>query len=127
MFNKDNIKTLENIYERIETVKERLTYEYSLALENTKDRDFDIERKGVKSTVTGATLWYEVQNLGQNCEASKILKPLYPLVFELAKEHDVLVKELEVFSNTELHINPTAITLLDIVRIVNSVIKHNDK
>lgn len=127
MFNEENIKTLENIYEKIETVKERLTHEYSLALENTKDNDFDIERKGVKSTVKGATLWYEVQNLGKDCEASEILKPLFPLVFELAEEHDVLVKELEVFSQTELFINPTAITLLDIVRIVNSVIKNNIK
>ena len=125
MFNEENIKTLENIYARIETNKERLTHEYSIALENTKDNDFDIERKGVKSTVKGATLWYEVQNLGKNCEASQILKPLYPLVFELAEEHDVLVKELETFSNTELHINPTAITLLDIVRIVKSVSENN--
>jgi len=124
MFNEKNIKTLENIYERIETTKERLTHEYSIALENTKDNDFDIERKGVKSTVTGATLWYEVQNLGKNCEAALLLKPLYPLVFELAEEHDVLVRELETFSTTELHINPTAITLLDIVRIVKSVIKN---
>ena len=125
MFNKKNIKTLENIFERIETTKDRLTNEYSLALENTKDKDFHIERKGVKSTVAGNVLWYEVQNLGKDCEASKILKPIFPLVFELAEEHDLLVKELEIFSKTELYINPTALTLIDIVRIVKSVVKNN--
>lgn len=125
MFTNENISKLENIYERIDTVKTRLSHEFSLALEASKDTEFEIERKGEKSNVTGATLWYEVQNLGADCDAGKILKPIYGEVFTQSEKYDELVKELNDFSKTELGIDPLQMTLLDIVRISKGIIENN--
>lgn len=126
MFTNENIKKLENIYERIDTVKVRLTHEYSLALEASKDKDFEIEREGKeKTSVKGATLWYEVSNLGADCDAGKILKPLYGEVFTQSEKYDELVKELNEFSKVTLGIDPLQMTLLDIVRISKGIIENN--
>lgn len=121
MFNEENIKKLEYIYDKITTARLRVTNEFANALEASKDKDFTIVRNGKEVTAKGADLWYEVQNLGRECPAGEVLKPIYPDVFKYSEEHDKLLEELNIFSRAELEIDPLNITLLDIVRIAKGV------
>jgi hypothetical protein len=124
MFNDTNIKKLEGFYADIDTVKAELTEEYSIALESSKDKDFTLTRKDKEVTVKGSDLWYEVQNLGANCQAGEELKKHFPKVFELSIEYDNRVNELNTFAKKELNVDPLAMTLLDVVKIAKGIIEN---
>lgn len=122
----EKIKKLDDFYREIETLKIELDNEYVGAREGAENKKQSLVRKtkdGEKEVeISEDRLWYELRNLGWQSQAGETMKKTYPKVFELYEKHSKAVSDMEDFCLKELNINPTKITLLDIIRIVEGVI-----
>jgi hypothetical protein len=118
MFTQEKIDTISKFYEEIETLKSILDNEYIKAFEGSDERKRDTP---TRKDVPENNLWYEVQNLGDNCEAGKLLREIYPKVFESADNYNRKVSEMNAYALKELNIDPLKITFLDIIRIAKGV------
>jgi hypothetical protein len=127
MITKEHIAKMDTFYKDIDSVKAELDNAYVIAREGAEERKQKVMRKiDGKDTEVEAPedkLWYEVANLGEDCEAGKTLKAIYPKVFELSAKHNALVAEMTAYSLKEIGIDPMRITLMDILRIVDGVIE----
>lgn len=127
MITKQHIKKISEFYSEINKTKETLDNEYVKAREGAEERKVKVERienntpKEIETPE--ANLWYEVQNLGTNCQAGKALKPKYPKVFEAVEKHEKVVGEMNAYCIKEIGIDPLKLSLLDIIRIVEGVIE----
>jgi hypothetical protein len=118
MFTQEKIDTIAKFYEEIETLKSILDNEYIKSFEGSDERKRDTP---TRKDVPENNLWYEVQNLGDNCEAGKLLREIYPKVFESADNYNRKVSEMNAYALKELNIDPLKITFLDIIRIAKGV------
>lgn len=118
MFTQEKIEKISKFYEEIEILKSALDNEYVIAFEGSDERKRDTP---TRKDVPENNLWYEVQNLGDNCEAGKLLREIYPKVFECADNYNRKVSEMNAYSLKELNIDPLKITFLDIIRIAKGV------
>lgn len=124
-FTQEKIEKVEQFYKDIAIYKKELDDEYVKAYEGSQDRKIEVERKDGKQEVREDLAWYEVQNLGAGCSSAKALRPKYPKVFELADRFNLKVAEMEAYCMKELGVDPQKLTFIDIIRIVNGLIKYN--
>jgi hypothetical protein len=126
MITRENIKKLEEFYKQINDTKAVLDSEYSNAYEGSKERKQKIMRKidgkDVEVEAPEDKLWYEVTNLGVQCQAGQVLKPIYPKVFEAVEIHEKAVAELNAYCIREIGIDPLKLSLLDIIKIVDGIL-----
>jgi hypothetical protein len=126
MITRENIKKLEEFYKQINDSKATLDSEYSNAYEGSNERKQKIMRKidgkDVEVEAPEDKLWYEVINLGTNCDAGKVLKPIYPKVFEAVDIHEKAVADLNAYCIKEIGIDPLKLSLLDIIKIVDGIL-----
>lgn len=118
MYTKENVEKLVAYFEKIKELKEPMTEAFSKAVEASKEKTFTVHRKGKDVEATGQHLWYEVQNLGADCEAGSVLKPLFPEVFDLSQKYNTTVNEMNAFCVKTFGINPEQMSIYDIFRIV---------
>lgn len=127
MIKKENIAQLEVFYKEINETKAKLDSEYSNAYEGSSERKQKIIRKfdGIDKEVEAPEdkLWFEVMNLGVNCDAGKVLKNIYPNVFDAVDKHEKVVSDLNDYCLKEIGIDPLKLSLLDIIKIVDGVIE----
>jgi hypothetical protein len=126
MINRENIKKLEEFYKQINDSKATLDSEYSNAYEGSNERKRKIMRKkdgkDIEVEAPEDKLWYEVVNLGTGCDAGKVLKPIYPKVFEAVDIHEKAVADLNAYCIKEIGIDPLKLSLLDIIKIVDGIL-----
>jgi hypothetical protein len=126
MINKENIQKLEEFYKQINDSKATLDSEYSNAYEGSNERKQKIMRKiegkDVEVEAPEDKLWFEVMNLGVNCDAGKVLRVVYPKVFDAVDTHEKAVAELNAYCIKEIGIDPLKLSLLDIIKIVDGIL-----
>jgi hypothetical protein len=126
MITKENIQKLEEFYKQINDSKSTLDSEYSNAYEGSNERKQKIMRKidgkDIEVEAPEDKLWYEVVNLGTGCDAGKVLKPIYPKVFEAVDIHEKAVADLNAYCIKEIGIDPLKLSLLDIIKIVDGIL-----
>ncbi len=121
MFTQEKINTLSEMYIELEKIKEDLDNAYEPVSFTAKDKEYTLVRNGKEVKETEDVLWYEVRNLGRNCEAGKILEPIYPQIFELSDLYNVKVQNISAYSMKELKLDPLKISFIDIIRIVDGI------
>jgi hypothetical protein len=126
MITRENIKKLEEFYKQINDSKATLDSEYSNAYEGSNERKQKIMRKiegkDVEVEAPEDKLWYEVLNLSFDSDAGRVLKPIYPKVYEAVQAHEKAVADLNAYCIKEIGIDPLKLSLLDIIKIVDGVL-----
>ena len=120
-YTNEKIEKLQDFYNKLEEIKTELNSEYVNAKEGASEKVHKLTRNDKEVEVSEDMLWYEVENLGSNCEAGTILQPKYPKVFELSKQYDETVHAMNAFSIKELGVDPLKVSLIDIIRIAMAV------
>lgn len=69
-------------------------------------------------------LWTEVWHLGADCEGGKILAEKYPEPFKLSRQAEEKKAEIKKFAMAKWGIDPMAMTLSDIIRIMDAIVDY---
>ena len=112
-----NTQKLEDFYTKIDELKLQQTELIKLAQVGQQEKKHTLRN----NEVTEEMMWYEVYNLGADCEAGKILRKEYPDVFTVVDELNSLSLELKKYLKEEIGVDSDRMTVLDIVKIVKSV------
>jgi hypothetical protein len=117
-------KALRELYDELHSLQDTMTAN----LRTIQARNNDIEQWYVNSDkkevkVKEKHLWDEIQMIGMNSEAGRILLKKYPEVFEMEAKVLAKKKELEDYSLKELGFNPTAMNLVNLIDLINKIIK----
>ena len=123
MYTTQTFQKLEEYFVKIDSLGAETNQLFSDYLVNSKERTHTITRNGKLVEVTEDILWYEVQNLGSQCEAYEFLKSLYPYFFAKTEEREATIVEMEKFAQAELGINALKMSLIDIIKLATGVAK----
>jgi hypothetical protein len=123
MYTNKVIEELEVMFEEIVSLGKETDVMFSEMLIGAVERNHTIIRNNKNVVVTEDILWFEVQNLGSDCEAGKYLATIYPEFFEKTKLRQGKVSTMEQFVNTNLGINALQMSLVDIIKLVKGVCK----
>ena len=113
---KGKIAKMVKLDKELEEIKKEASDSLAKAKKN-KDNELEIERGKVKE----GDLWEEVYRLGQDCEAGKELKKLYPEVFELYTKQDKKVKEVDDYFLNEFGFTFNQITPARLIKLVSAI------
>jgi hypothetical protein len=130
MYTDKVIGELEVMFEEITSLGNETDKMFSDILLGATERNHTITRNGRQVVTTEDILWFEVQNLGSDCDAGKYLSTIYPDFFAKTKERQEKVSLMEQFVNIELGINALKMSLIDIIKLIKGVCKmmiENDK
>jgi len=92
-----------------------------------QNNELTIARDGKPVSIREKDLWDEVWTLGATCEAAGILKEKYPDVFIHSVAADDKRQEIKVFAIERWQVDPLAISLSDIIRIIEGVVDYKKK
>lgn len=123
MITLEKIQKLETLYNEIDAL-DRLVSEAIILAKKNKDNQLTMAREGKPITITEGRLWDEVRVLGDECDAAKVLAPMYPAVFTKAEEQRKKASELDVFCQVELGVDYKRLRLIDFMHIVGAMIDY---
>jgi uncharacterized lipoprotein YehR (DUF1307 family) len=110
-------KTLEDFYTKIDKLKTEESELLKLAQVNQKDKFHVLRGKQVSEEM----MWYEVMNLGKDCEAAKVLREIYPDLFKVVDELHTTHEELNKYSKEVIGVDPQRMNLLDLIKVIKAV------
>lgn len=119
---KKQIDNLDKIYDELDKLADKVSEAELLARQN-KDVSTTIERDGKQVEVKEADLWNEYRYLGDKSDAGKYLREKYTDLFQKIEEYEVKKDELVAYSKVELGVNPLAMTLRDIIKLIRAIDK----
>jgi len=115
-----DIQKLEDFYTKIDELKAQQSELIKLAQVGQKEKKHTLRG----NEVTEEMMWYEVFNLGAECESGKMLRETYPDVFTCVDELNATSLELKKYLKETLKVDSDRMTVLDIIRIVKAVNEH---
>lgn len=119
----DSIAAYHALHREFKTLSEQA----SEAIKNAKlngENEITIARDAQPVVVREKDLWDEVWNLGGGCDAGKILSEKYPEAFDLSRKTEEKKQELKKYALAEWNIDPLAMSLSDIIRIIEGVVDY---
>lgn len=114
----EKVAELYTLYERVERA-ERTASDLLINAKQNGDNELPIAQadgSGDKM-VKERHLWREVEHLGSECNAGRVLQEKYPKVFEAYTTQNRLADELREFTIAAFQIDYTQLKLSDIVRM----------
>ena len=117
-----DIARFHELHDEFKRISEQASAAIVVAQDN-KENEITIARNGKPVVVSENALWQEVWALGPESEAGGILKEMYPQAFELSAKAEAKKNEMKAFSVTKWGIDPLAMSLSDIIRIIQAVVK----
>lgn len=113
---KKQIKKVYDIYDEIDKLAEIAT-QAELEAKKNKDVIATVDGKEVKEQ----DLWNEFRYLGEKSKAGEYLKDKYKDLFNKLEDYNIKVDELKVYCQSELGVNPLAMTLRDILKLIQAI------
>lgn len=119
----EDLSTFHSLFAELKTLQEQATVAIEAAKTNA-DAEITIARDGKPVVLSEKALWDEVWHLGADCDAGTILSARYPDAFRLSREAEEKKAEMKAFSVTQWGIDPVAMTLSDIMRLMSAMIDY---
>jgi hypothetical protein len=120
----DLLGTLYGMYAELDRLKEDASSAIKAAKQNAQ-KPITITRKGgTEQKVTEQMLWDELWTLGKQSEAGLRLREKYPEAFAKADAQEAKLTELRAFTVLELGMDAQAVTLRDILRLIEGVVEY---
>jgi hypothetical protein len=116
-----DISSFHALHSEFKQIKEQADAALVVARGNSEN-EITIARGGKAVTVKEGVLWDEIWNLGTGAEASQILGEKYPEAFKLAADTEAKKGEMKAFAMTKWDIDPMAMSLSDIIRLIEGVV-----
>ena len=110
----EHIETLQKIYDEIESLKEKESELLKQAQIGAEERKMTLREQEVDESIG----WYEVFNLGADCEAGKILTERHPEVFAASKATQEKFNELKTYAQEHFQVDPTKMSMLDVIKLI---------
>lgn len=119
--NPQDISAFHSLHDEFKRLQAQASDEISVARQNSAN-ELTISRNGELVVVPEGALWDEVFYIGRNSDAGKILAEKYPKAFELSAKAEQKSAELKAFAMSKWGIDPLAMSLSDIIRIIEGLI-----
>ena len=118
-----DISEFHRLHGDFKDLQEQASAAILLAKEN-QDNELTIARDGKAIVVREKDLWDEIWALGPESEAGKVLSEKYADAFNLSADAEKKKGELKAFAQSKWNVDPLAMTLSDIIRIMEAVIEY---
>jgi hypothetical protein len=118
-----SIKKIFKFYDELDALANKATEMELEAKKGWKEKTAKITRDGKEVELTEEALWSEYRYLGDKSEAGKYLKEKYSKLFDQVELYNKKIDEFKVYTQGELNINPTALTLRDIINLIDAMIE----
>lgn len=110
----EHIEKLQTIYDEIESLKTQESEALKVAQEGAAEKKITLREQ----EITQDLAWYEVMNLGSDCEAGTALKAIYPEVFEASTQTQAKFDELKKYAQEHFQVDPTKMSMLDVIKLI---------
>lgn len=119
----EDLSTFHSLFAELKHLQEQATAAIDAAKTNA-DAEITIARDGQPVILKEKDLWDEVWHLGADCDAANVLSVKYPDAFGVSRDAEAKKAEMKAFSVSKWGIDPLAMTLSDIMRLMSAMIDY---